>query len=63
MRKTKSKKTQFRMTFLLTGNEYRQFKIKEDTVANQFTAPAVVPPTYITVTDMDGVTWQYVGEL
>ena len=51
------------MTFLLTGNEYRQFEIKEDTVANQFTAPAVVPPTYITVTDMDGVTWQYVGEL
>ena len=51
-----------KITLFMAGNEYRQFEIKEDTAGNQFTAPAPVTPTYITVTDMDGVSWTYVGE-
>ena len=46
----------------ISGNEARLFEIKEDTVANQFTAPAVVPPTYRTILDLDGNTIQYVGK-
>lgn len=47
---------------VFVGNEYRQFEIKEDTVANQFTAPPLVAPNYRAILDIDGNTVQYLGK-
>ena len=46
----------------ISGNEARQFEIKENTLANQFTAPTVTSPVYRTTTDRDGNTVSYVGK-
>lgn len=44
-----------------SGNENRLYEFKEDTVANQFTAPSPVSPNYTTITDIDGNTVNFVG--
>ncbi|XP_053385192.1 uncharacterized protein LOC123535922 isoform X1 [Mercenaria mercenaria] len=45
---------------LYAGNENRLFEFKEDTVGNQFTAPAAVSPNYTTIVDIDGNTVNFV---